>query len=194
VEPPEEGPKKKKAKNESKKTETEGQQDTEEVMVPLRKKPKISDDDAAARLASLADQIKNNIRAGDETKEEEPKKKKQKPLKGENFEFIKVAEKVEPQGNAFLTRAQRKTMKRGKKTTVNKESIKKMMDKETKLKFDKELVYVKPFKKLDKPEVVGSHPGKLKLHDPEKTPTKSALKVKTTPKRIGHGGKIKWQG
>ena len=37
-------------------------------------------------------------------------------------------------------------MKRGKKTTVSKESIKKMMDKETKLKFDKELVYVKPFK------------------------------------------------
>ena len=58
-----------------------------------------------------------------------------------------MAEKPsEPQGNAFLTRAQRKTMKRGKKTTVSKESIKKMMDKETKLKFDKELVYVKPFK------------------------------------------------
>ena len=67
-------------------------------------------------------------------------------FQGENFEFIKVAEKTEPQGNAFLTRAQRKTMKRGKKTTVSKESIKKMMDKETKLKFDKELVYVKPFK------------------------------------------------
>jgi len=140
------GPKKKKAKKESKKTEIEEQKDSEEVVVPLRKKPKISDEDAAARLASLADQIKNNIRAGDEAKDEEPKKKKQKPLKGENFEFIKVAEKSEPQGNAFLTRAQRKTMKRGKKTTVSKESIKKMMDKETKLKFDKELVYVKPFK------------------------------------------------
>ena len=74
------GPKKKKAKKESKKTETEGQE-TEEVVVPLRKKPRISDEDAAARLASLADQIKNNIRAGDETKDDEPKKKKQKPLK-----------------------------------------------------------------------------------------------------------------
>ena len=74
------GPKKKKAKKESKKIETE-EQETEEVVVPLRKKPRISDEDAAARLASLADQIKNNIRAGDETKDDEPKKKKQKPLK-----------------------------------------------------------------------------------------------------------------
>ena len=74
------GPKKKKAKKESKKTETE-EHETEEVVVPLRKKPRISDEDAAARLASLADQIKNNIRAGDETKDDEPKKKKQKPLK-----------------------------------------------------------------------------------------------------------------
>jgi len=47
---------------------------------------------------------------------------------------------------------------------------------------------------LDKPEVVGSKPGKLNVHDPEVTPTKSALKVRTTPKKIGHGGKIKWQG
>jgi len=165
----------------------------EEVVIPLRKKKKLSNEDATARLASLADQIKNNIRAGDE-KDEEPQKKKQKPLKGENFEFIKVKEKAEPVGNAFLTRAQRKSMKKGKKNISSKENIQKMMDKETKLKFDKELVYVKPFKKLDKPEAVGSHPGKLKLHDPEKTPTKSALKVKTTPKKIGHGGKIKWQG
>ena len=74
------GPKKKKAKKESKKIEKE-EQETEEVVVPLRKKPRISDEDAAARLASLADQIKNNIRAGDETKDDEPKKKKQKPLK-----------------------------------------------------------------------------------------------------------------
>jgi len=57
----------------------------EEVVVPLRKKPRISDEDAAARLASLADQIKNNIRAGDEAKDEEPKKKKQKPLKASNL-------------------------------------------------------------------------------------------------------------
>ena len=79
------GPKKKKAKKESKKTEIEEQKETEEVVVPLRKKPKISDEDAAARLASLADQIKNNIRAGDEAKDEEPKKKKQKPLKVSNL-------------------------------------------------------------------------------------------------------------
>ena len=79
------GPKKKKAKKESKNTEIEEQKDSEEVVVPLRKKPKISDEDAAARLASLADQIKNNIRAGDEAKDEEPKKKKQKPLKVSNL-------------------------------------------------------------------------------------------------------------
>ena len=63
--------------------------DTEEVVVPLRKKPRISDEDSAARLASLADQIKNNIRAGDEAKDEEPKKKKQKPLKV-NLKFVRV--------------------------------------------------------------------------------------------------------
>ena len=74
------GPKKKKAKKESK-TEIEEQKGTEEVVVPLRKKPRISEQDAAARLATLADQIKNNIRAGDEATDEEPKKKKQKPLK-----------------------------------------------------------------------------------------------------------------
>ena len=75
------GPKKKKAKKESKKTEIEEQKGTEEVVVPLRKKPRISEQDAADRLATLADQIKNNIRAGDEATDEEPKKKKQKPLK-----------------------------------------------------------------------------------------------------------------
>ena len=74
------GPKKKKAKKESE-TEIEEQKGTEEVVVPLRKKPRISEQDAAARLATLADQIKNNIRAGDEATDEEPKKKKQKPLK-----------------------------------------------------------------------------------------------------------------
>ena len=74
------GPKKKKAKKESK-TEIEEQKGTEEVVVPLRKKPRISEQDATARLATLADQIKNNIRAGDEATDEEPKKKKQKPLK-----------------------------------------------------------------------------------------------------------------
>ena len=109
-----------------------------------------------------------------------------------------------------MTRAQRK-MKRGKiekgnQNKVNKASMKAMMDKQTTLKFDKDLVKIKPFKvichffeyksthlyqKLDKPEVVGSHQGKLKVHDPEKTPTKSALRVKTTPKRVG---KVKWQG
>ena len=74
------GPKKKKAKKESE-TEIEEQKGTEEVVVPLRKKPRISEQDATARLATLADQIKNNIRAGDEATDEEPKKKKQKPLK-----------------------------------------------------------------------------------------------------------------
>ena len=66
--------------------------DTEEVVVPLRKKPRISDEDAAARLASLADQIKNNIRAGDEAKDEEPKKKKQKPLKVSLLDFITIGQ------------------------------------------------------------------------------------------------------
>ena len=50
-----------------------------------------------------------------------------------------------------MTRAQRKT-KRGKvdkgnsQAKVNKASMKAMMDKETTLKFDKELVKIKPFK------------------------------------------------
>ena len=84
------GPKKKRAKKENKKTEKEDVKDTEEVVVPLRKKPRISDEDAAARLASLADQIKNNIRAGDEAKDEEPKKKKQKPLKVSLLGFLTI--------------------------------------------------------------------------------------------------------
>ena len=88
--PEEVGPKKKRAKKDSKKTEKEDVKDTEEVVVPLRKKPRISDEDAAARLASLADQIKNNIRAGDEAKDEEPKKKKQKPLKVSLLGFLTI--------------------------------------------------------------------------------------------------------
>ena len=92
------GPKKKKAKKESKTTEIEEQKETEEVVVPLRKKPRISDEDAAARLASLADQIKNSIRAGDEAKDEEPKKKKQKPLKVSN---LWVTFKIQPKREFF---------------------------------------------------------------------------------------------
>lgn len=150
----------------------------------------------------MADKIRNDIDQGREEEAADPSfepnpKKKKKQLKGENFDFIKVnPTPTPPTGSAFMTRAQRKT-KRGKidknnqKANLNRATMKAMMEKETTLKFDTELVKIKPFKKLDKPEVVGSHQGKLKVHDPEKTPTKSALRVKTTPKRVG---KVKWQG
>jgi len=169
--------------------------ENEEIEVPLRKKAKV---ESKSTLAELADKIRNDIDQGRENEEadgEPQSKKKKKQLKGENFEFIKVNKTAQPTGSAFMTRAQRK-MKRGKiekgnQNKVNKASMKAMMEKQTTLKFDKDLVKIKPFKKLDKPEVVGSHQGKLKVHDPEKTPTKSALRVKTTPKRVG---KVKWQG
>merc|ERR1712106_95317 len=170
------------------------QQNDEEIVVPLRKKAKM---ESSTTLAELADKIRNDIDQGreeevDASLEPNPKKKK-KQLKGETFDFIKVnPTPTPPTASAFLTRAQRKN-KRGKVDKNNQKANlnRATMEKETTLKFDTELVKIKPFKKLDKPEVVGSHQGKLKVHDPEKTPTKSALKVKTTPKRVG---KVKWQG
>ena len=73
-------------------------------------------------------------------------------LKGENFDFIKVnPTPTPPTGSAFMTRAQRKT-KRGKidknnqKANLNRATMKAMMEKETTLKFDTELVKIKPFK------------------------------------------------
>ena len=56
-----------------------------------------------------------------------------------------------PTASAFLTRAQRKN-KRGKvdknnqKANLNRATMKAMMEKETTLKFDTELVKIKPFK------------------------------------------------
>ena len=55
----------------------------------------------------------------------------------------------QPRGSAFMTRAQRKA-KRGKieksNAVVSKASVKKMMEKSTKLKFDAELCKYKPFR------------------------------------------------
>jgi len=163
-----------------------------EEMVVVKKR----DQPAKSSLSELAAQIRKNI---DSMPDENhvPKKKKGKKLKGEELKFVKVAdEPSEPAGTAFVTAAQRKLMKKQKKKPlVNKQAVKDNYAKEFKLKFREQLVEFKPFKKLDKPEVVGTHQGESSVPNAGCTPTKSCLRVKTPPRKIiGNKGKLKWQG
>jgi len=163
----------------------------EEVVVVKKR-----DQPAKSSLSELAAQIRNNIDNMPDEKQV-PKKKKGKKLKGEELKFVKVAdEPSEPAGTAFVTAAQRKLMKKQKrKSLVNKQAVKDNYAKEFKLKFREELVEFKPFKKLDKPEVVGTHQGESSVPNAGCTPTKSCLRVKTPPRKIiGNKGKLKWQG
>lgn len=171
------------------------QVEEEVVIVPKRKIPELKKITENEKLAALAQTIRSNI----DNESKEPSKtalKKKKKMKGDEFQFAKISENpITPTGTAFVSHAQRKLMKKQKKPKVVSKAAEKMYQKESKLKFNEQLCEFKPFKKLDKPEVVGLHPGELNIHDPSITPRKSALKVKSTPRKIvGNKGKIKWQG
>lgn len=159
-------------------------------------KPRKPVDDGQSKLAALAERIRLNIDTEADSSSKQVTKKAAKKLKGDDFQFIKLrGDASEPKGTAFLTTAQRKVMKRQKKPKVVSKAAVEIYKKESKLKFNENLVQIKPFKKLDKPEVVGTHQGELNIHNPSTAPIKSALKNKAVPRKIvGNKGKLKWQG
>ena len=68
-------------------------------------------------------------------------------MKGEEFQFIKLrSEPSEPKGTAFISHAQRKVLKKQKKTKVVTKAAVEILKKESKLKFNENLVQIKPFK------------------------------------------------
>ena len=68
-------------------------------------------------------------------------------MKGDQLQFVQLKEeKSEPKATAFLTHAQRKAMKKQKKTKIVPKAAEQMLKKDTKLTFNKELCQFKPFK------------------------------------------------